>query len=343
MNSNEGNKSKERVIDKNLTMGHLKDVFDTYKDHQVSHADLEHTSKVKQGNKTQRSSGTNGHKKKGTYKLNAIYKQLCEKVKVLQTTSQKLFDKNQRIKEYELKLKAELQARENIISKREQMVNQVEKEFTLRNNMKTDDIFPVNQNTIKNEYNDIIQQLRSMDTQKHDDTDFANQEDKWRPNDRIRSIDLFRNESIDDQHPDLLKSLEPDEYHFANIDTRYAQNIDQAEMGTYMTLNKLDASINAIKEMKTIGAQVSSISQNDIDRIAELDKEHKQLSQRKQEFESHMIHEHSILDKRKLDQENRQTSIISQIDQFKNNIAELESTVILYQFWLNSAYNIFLN
>lgn len=92
MSSNDGNKSKDRINDKNLTMSQLNDVFDSYKDHQISHADLGQKTLAK-GNKTQRSPENTTHKKKGTNKLNAIYKQLCEKVKVLQTTSQKLFEK----------------------------------------------------------------------------------------------------------------------------------------------------------------------------------------------------------------------------------------------------------
>lgn len=229
---------------------------------------------------------------------------------------------NQRIKEYELKLKAELQTRENELFKREQKVIQTEKEYNLKN----EDFFHKNQNNVKSEYNDIVRQLRSMDTRKHDDIEFISHEDTWNPNTRIKSPDLFINGLIiDEQHPDMLKSLEPDEFNFGNIDSRFAQNIEQVEIGTYMTPNNKDQIINATTEMKTVDLQVSLISQDDIDKIIKFDKENSEFQIKKQEFQKHMVYEHSILDKRKIELENKQSAQSLEMDQLQKKIVQLES------------------
>lgn len=232
---------------------------------------------------------------------------------------------NQRIKEYELKLKAELQSRENDLFKREQKLIETERDY----NLKSEEISYKNQNNIKNEYNDIVRQLRSMDTRKHDDVEFISHEDTWNPNNRIKSPDLFINGLIiDEQHPDMLKSLEPDEFHFGNIDSRFAQNVEQVEIGTYMTPNNKDQSINATKEMKTASFQVSSISQEDVDKMSKFEKQSQEFQIQKQEFEKHMIHEHSILDKRKIDLDSKQSAQNLKIDQLQKKISELDSTLV---------------
>jgi flagellar capping protein FliD len=139
-------------------------------------SDADQAQKKLKGNKTTRSP-TGQTKKKGQNKLNVIYKQLCEKIKVLQITSQNLYDKNTRIKEYEQKVRAELaemqrrvedrerklQEKERQLEQREQQAKNQDPDQSLKRSLKTDDIFEYGG---KNEYSEIIQQLRSIDTRK---------------------------------------------------------------------------------------------------------------------------------------------------------------------------------
>lgn len=169
------------------------------------------------GNKSARSPNNEAIKKKGPHKYNAIYKMLCEKVKVLQITSQKLFEKNQRIKEHERIRNAELDERERLIAEREKKLNITEQDRSLKRSLKTDELFEYGG---KQEYSEIMQQIRSIDTRKpQENLDvFDNQDEIWpvSTKDRQKSPDLIfnkYNETESGQNVfNMMRSLEPNEF-----------------------------------------------------------------------------------------------------------------------------------
>ena len=80
VNSSTGtkSKSKEKVSDKNIPINHLNHMLHNYKNdsyNYINMKEVESKSKHEQRKKSARSPA-NQHKKKGSYKLNAIYKQL---------------------------------------------------------------------------------------------------------------------------------------------------------------------------------------------------------------------------------------------------------------------------
>lgn len=127
LSSSDGHKSKSKEkLSQNLKLNSISSALGNLKNEPYSYLNVK-ASEVKtsrsKGHKTTRSPA-NQHKKKGPHSINTIYKLLCEKVKILVITSQKLFEKNQRIKEYERKKMAELEAREREIAAREQNFTQ---------------------------------------------------------------------------------------------------------------------------------------------------------------------------------------------------------------------------
>lgn len=65
---------------------------------------------------------------------------------MLQTISQKLFEKSQRIKDYEKKRIAELDERELRIEENEKLLNKEHYDFNLIRSLKTEDLFNYAQN-----------------------------------------------------------------------------------------------------------------------------------------------------------------------------------------------------
>ena len=187
------------------------------------------TSRAKQAPKMGKS--PTNRKKSGAQKLNAIYKQLCEKVKVLQVTSQKLFDKNQKLKDYEQKCRQELERREQAVLEREKKLNMHEHDQSMKQSLKTEEFF-----NARNEYSDIMQQLHNLDTRKGpQDVEMfdQNHEDPFmNTKSRMKSPDLFKNyleeENLGSQM--MLKSLEPGD--FALGQTRNSAQAQLAETGT---------------------------------------------------------------------------------------------------------------
>lgn len=79
--------------------------------------------------------------KKGPPRLNTIYKQLWEKVKVLQIAGQKLFEKSQKFKDYEKQKVLELEAREKAVAERERRQGYTFTGYSARPNARSDEVF----------------------------------------------------------------------------------------------------------------------------------------------------------------------------------------------------------
>lgn len=175
---------------------------------------------------------------------------LCEKVKVLQVTSQKLYEKNQRIKEYERKCNAQLQERERQISEREKKLNITEQDHSLKRSLKTDDLFDYGG---KQEYSDIMQQIRSIDTRKpHENLDiFDNQDEIWpvSSKDKRKSPDLMFHKGNDNESGqnvfNMMKSLEPHEFSPEKLPEKNRHQVECIDKEIWTSVNVRDREVQS--------------------------------------------------------------------------------------------------
>jgi hypothetical protein len=89
--------------------------------------------------------------KKGPPRLNTIYKQLWEKVKVLQIAGQKLFEKNQKLKEFERRKIFEFETREKAVAEREQKLGYTYVGHSAKPNTRSEEVFDYQANGENNE------------------------------------------------------------------------------------------------------------------------------------------------------------------------------------------------
>ena len=280
-NDNLKKESKEKLQDKSKTMRQLNSMLSHYKRSNMTMVEHNVNTIKSKGNKTARAPGRIKQKNKGVNKLKIIYKQLWEKLRLLQVTSEKVYQKSLRIKEYESKCKSELLERERRIEEREQQLG-------------FDKIDSSEQNK-KEEFNDIIQHIRSIDTRKGmDDIDMFEQTDEQWKNERINqnhnkiSPNLFRNEFDEEesQNQVMIKSLEPDELEFRQTQHQYLDaDIQMVEASTWMTNRKVDQSISAIVSQANFDAQVEIITTEQIQKINNFDKNYQEFLQQKNKFE----------------------------------------------------------
>ena len=291
LSSNEAIKktSKDRLQDKSKTMRQLNSVLHHYKKDNM--ALIEHNVKThkSKGNKTARSPGRIAHHKKGAFKLNTIYKQLCEKVKILQATSQKLYEKSQRIKDYEQKCNAELDEREKQIKERERKIEQAE-----------------SQQENKYEYTDIIQQLRNIDTkQTVDEIDIFDQpKEDWKNemNQRI-SPNMYKNDidTEESQNKFMLQSLEPNELELVKAHHKFLDaDVNAIEAGTSMTNRKVDQSIEVSWPQTEASVEAMIINQQHIERIQNFDNEYNEFLNHKQGLEDKMRQQDDEINRQKV-------------------------------------------
>lgn len=192
-----------------MTMNGVNTTLNAYKPDVLNYTKDASLKEAKsKGNKTARSPGNIKSKKKNGHKHHAIYNILCEKVKVLQITSQKLFEKNQRLKEYEKQMNAKFEERERQLLERENRLNLAEQDKSLKRSLKTDDLFDYG---ARQEYSEIMQQLKSIDTRKTPD-DMV--EDIW-DIERPKSPNLLTASNQNNSHRNnfnILRSLEPQDF-----------------------------------------------------------------------------------------------------------------------------------
>lgn len=173
INSRTGNKSKQKETEdeKSMTLNQLNHMLYNYKNESLSHANLHEISNdgyPKELDLKNTANSVNQQKKKSQSKLNVIYKQLLEKVKVLQMASQTLYEKSQKYKEYKTKTEHEL-------AEREQRIAFLENRYKVGQKSNQDLIshqaFNYNEDSDDNaemeqDKAEIIKQLRNIDTTK---------------------------------------------------------------------------------------------------------------------------------------------------------------------------------
>lgn len=285
-NSNKGDKStsREKDVEKGMTINHLQSIL-----HNCKNETFEYMNRDKpNGHTSIRSPSSKQPKKKSTNKLNVVYKQLYDKIRVLQTIGEKLFEKSQRIKDYEHKRVAELDERERRLKEDEKRINIPDHEPNFKNSLKTEDLFDW---SAKNEYNDIVHQLRSIDTRQNTNAleGFDQPEGNFPKTTRnIRSTtDLYRNDIVNIQNASqhlMLKSLEPNEFSPPRFNNMVSDYKEVVEVATNTQVVQSDKSTQNKISFSEFSTQVSIISQKDINDVEAMHRKIEIFNKEKQTF-----------------------------------------------------------
>ena len=168
INTRTGNKSKnrEKLDEKSMTLNQLNNMLHNYKNESLSHYNMQDVNIKIEGKKSANTT-QNRYKNKGL-KTKNVYKQLNNSVKAMVKAGQALQQKNQKFKEDKIKAEQDLYEREQRVAQLEAKYNIDPKSYPNIN--VPHDVFVYNlnddTNNLEKEKQDIIQQLRSIDTNK---------------------------------------------------------------------------------------------------------------------------------------------------------------------------------
>lgn len=353
LNSSKGNKSKskDKLVEKNITFNQLNGMLHNYTDDTYNYLhvkDVEPKNIKVKGNKTTKSPHSK-HQKKSSYKLNMIYKQLCERIKILQISSQELYEKHRKFKETKQKQEAEfakkeksLQEREQKLAEREAQLQHKERQLSMRehevtnnqnidmrHSLRSSDEFDFKASS---DYNHIIQQLRSIDTKSpHGEMNMFNH-----PNDgklHARPVSQEPQDMYDEYHPDdesplnLVKSLEKHEFSPGKLAKNKKPQNDMAEVATYMS-NKVDNGIDKITQAQVSqisnSCQVNLITQEEIEEVKQIKEEYESFQVQKAEFETQRQNDLTKIQKEKELVEQKQGEVKRQMDKITQNEEDLK-------------------
>jgi len=207
---------------------------------------------------------------------------LLEKVKVLQKAGNTLFEKNQKYKEYKNKSEQELLEREKRIAMYESKYNISHKAFP---SLDGQNVFNYSlndeNNDMEREKHDIIQQLRSIDTNKSYNFDLMDKQG-------IGYQDPNEPENI----PETLKKsgTEPRiEFTNQDIQTSFESNIQPPkefqEASAWTSNHQTDQQTQVILEANDFSNQAELISEDQILKINNFEAQYQNFLDEKQDFE----------------------------------------------------------
>ena len=272
--TNNKSKNREKPDEKSMTLNQLNHMVHDYKNESLSHYNMQDANIKIEGKKSANTT-QNRYKNKGL-KTKNVYKQLNNSVKAIAKAGQTLQQKNQKFKEYKMKTEQELYEREQRIAFLEAKYNMDSKSYP--NIIVPHDVFVYNMNddnNLEKEKQDIIQQLRSIDTNKtYSKFDLLDKSDgMWMESEAIK---------LQNSHESNLQKYECDD---KDIQTE----LDHPKTDNFTwTSNRL---INQETQydilLQDASHQVDIISLDKIERLEQFEHDYNEFLNQKDEFDTY--------------------------------------------------------